>query len=239
VKAALENRDIVKASRRTPSSALRALGLKYPPLGADREDGEPAALHPFGSSGTAGVRANGWDPTPSWNSGAAAETRGHHRASFSGIPAASSIARQAAPDREAGLAMGSRPSRHGSHFSYRMARIALDAGVVPDTLAPTCTATTRRAQTQGTPDEHPDKEHMSSPDEFSLVSAMTSCSRWACRSSKSCDGHHAPCEDARMKTSSARSSPPRGGYLRAARRAGSWTLTDNERTRVKTDRMLP
>ena len=50
---------------------------------------------------------------------------------------------------------------HGSHFSYKMARIALDAGVLPDTLGADMHGyNTRVPKPRGTPDAHPDKEHM-------------------------------------------------------------------------------
>jgi dihydroorotase len=65
---------------------------------------------------------------------------------------------------------------HGSHFSYRMARIALDAGIVPDTLGADMHGyNTRVPKPPGTPDAHPDKEHMFfGQTRFSLVSAMSS-----------------------------------------------------------------
>ena len=69
---------------------------------------------------------------------------------------------------------------HGSHFSYNMARIALDAGVVPDTLGADMHGYNTRVPAAGkalagTPDEHPDKDHMFFGQiRFSLVSAMTS-----------------------------------------------------------------
>jgi dihydroorotase len=66
---------------------------------------------------------------------------------------------------------------HGSHFSYKMARIALDAGIVPDTLGADMhgyNTTVPKPQAPGTPDAHPDKEHMFfGAVKFSLVSAMT------------------------------------------------------------------
>src|ERR1051326_2299819 len=50
---------------------------------------------------------------------------------------------------------------HGSHFSSRMAPIALDAGIVPDTLGADMHGyNTRVPAPRGTPSEHPDKEHM-------------------------------------------------------------------------------
>jgi dihydroorotase len=64
---------------------------------------------------------------------------------------------------------------HGSHFSYRMARIALDAGIVPHTLGADMHGyNTAVPRAPGTPDEHPDKEHMFfGQQRFSLASAMT------------------------------------------------------------------
>ena len=66
---------------------------------------------------------------------------------------------------------------HGSHFSYKMARIALDAGIVPDTLGADMhgyNTTVPKPKAPGTPDSHPDKEHMFFGSvKFSLVSAMT------------------------------------------------------------------
>ena len=64
---------------------------------------------------------------------------------------------------------------HGSHFSYRMARIALDAGILPHTLGADMHGyNTPVAAPAGTPDEHSDKDHMFfGQQRFSLASAMT------------------------------------------------------------------
>lgn len=64
---------------------------------------------------------------------------------------------------------------HGSHFSYRMARIALDAGIEPDTLGADMHGyNTRVPAPPGTPEEHSDGEHMFfGQQRFSLTSAMT------------------------------------------------------------------
>jgi dihydroorotase len=66
---------------------------------------------------------------------------------------------------------------HGSHFSYKMARIALEAGIMPDTLGADMhgyNTTVPKPKAPGTPDSHPDKEHMFfGAVKFSLVSAMT------------------------------------------------------------------
>lgn len=64
---------------------------------------------------------------------------------------------------------------HGSHFSYRMARIALDAGIVPDTLGADMHGyNTAVPAPPGTPAQHSDQEHMFfGAQRFSLASAMT------------------------------------------------------------------
>jgi dihydroorotase len=77
--------------------------------------------------------------------------------------------------REA-LAMGLKVDvGHGSHFSYRMARIALDAGIVPDTLGADMHGyNTAVPAPPGTPEEHSDSEHMfAGKVRFSLASTMT------------------------------------------------------------------
>ena len=65
---------------------------------------------------------------------------------------------------------------HGSHFSFRAARTVLDAGIVPDTLGADMHGyNTPVPAPAGTPDEHPDQDHMFlGRTRFSLVSAMTS-----------------------------------------------------------------
>ncbi len=64
---------------------------------------------------------------------------------------------------------------YGSHFSFKMARIALDAGIVPDTLGADMHGyNTEVPKPAGTPDEHPDKDHMfAGAMRFSLTSGMT------------------------------------------------------------------
>jgi dihydroorotase len=67
---------------------------------------------------------------------------------------------------------------HGSHFSFKMAHLVLDAGVVPDTLGADMHGyNTTIPKPRGTPDEHPDKAEMhlfAGKQNFSLASAMTS-----------------------------------------------------------------
>ncbi len=64
---------------------------------------------------------------------------------------------------------------HGSHFSYAMARIALDAGIVPHTLGADMHGyNTTVPAPAGTPDTHSDAEHLFfGQQRFSLASAMT------------------------------------------------------------------
>jgi dihydroorotase len=80
--------------------------------------------------------------------------------------------------REA-LAMGLKTDvGHGSHFSFKMARLVLDAGIVPDTLGADMHGyNTTVPKPRGTPDQHPDTEEMhlfAGKTNFSLASAMTS-----------------------------------------------------------------
>lgn len=131
---------------------------------------------------------------------------------------------------------------HGSHFSYRMARIALDAGVVPDTLGADMHGyNTRVPKPAGTPDAHPDKEHMFfGQTRFSLVSAMSSMLALGL-----------PLETiVPMVTTHPAKMLGLGneiGHLKPGVVAdvsvlhderGHWTLRDNEGTTVRTERML-
>ena len=67
---------------------------------------------------------------------------------------------------------------HGSHFSFRMARLVLEAGIVPDTLGADMHGyNTTVPKPKGTPETHPDKDEMhlfAGAQNFSLASAMTS-----------------------------------------------------------------
>lgn len=66
---------------------------------------------------------------------------------------------------------------HGSHFSYRLARKGLDAGIVPDTLGADMHGyNTHVPAPAGTPDEHPDDENhpFAGQAKFSLTQAMSS-----------------------------------------------------------------
>ena len=82
------------------------------------------------------------------------------------------------PVVEAALARGLKIDvDHGSHFSFRMARLALDAGVMPDTLGADMHGyNTRMTPPPGTPATHPDPEEahpFAGAARFSLCYAMT------------------------------------------------------------------
>jgi dihydroorotase len=131
---------------------------------------------------------------------------------------------------------------HGSHFSFKTARIVLDAGVVPDTLGADMHGyNTHLPAPAGTPDSHPDEEHsFLGRTQFSLVSAMSSMLALGL-----------PLEHVvRMVTSNAAKMIGMEGELGTLKvggvadisvlddRRGRWVLEDNEGTQVITDRML-
>jgi dihydroorotase len=131
---------------------------------------------------------------------------------------------------------------HGSHFSYRMARIALDAGIMPHTLGADMHGyNTAVPKPPGTLKEHPDKEHMFfGKTRFSLVSAMSSMLALGVTLEKIVP---------MVTTHPARMLGLEGelGLLKPGLAAdvsvlhderGSWTLRDNEGTQLKTGRML-
>jgi dihydroorotase len=131
---------------------------------------------------------------------------------------------------------------HGSHFSFKTARIVLDAGVVPDTLGADMHGyNTHLPAPAGTPDSHPDEEHsFLGRTQFSLVSAMTSMLALGL-----------PLDHiVRMVTSNAARMVGMEGELGTLKvggvadisvledRRGRWVLEDNEGTQIVADRML-
>jgi dihydroorotase len=141
------------------------------------------------------------------------------------------------------LAMGLKTDvGHGSHFSYKMARIALDAGVVPDTLGADMHGyNTRVPKPRGTPDEHTDKEHMFfGQTRFSLVSAMTSMLALGLTLEQivpMVTTH--PATMLGMENELGTLKPGREADVSVLHdERGSWTLQDNEKTKLRTDRML-
>jgi dihydroorotase len=133
---------------------------------------------------------------------------------------------------------------HGSHFSFKMARIALDAGIVPDTLGADMhgyNTTVPKPKAPGTPDSHPDKEHMFfGAVKFSMASTMTSMLALKLPLDKV----------VAMATCNAQRDfglPADLGHLGVGAAAdvsilnderGRFVLSDNEGTQVVTDRVL-
>ncbi len=131
---------------------------------------------------------------------------------------------------------------HGSHFSFRMARIALDAGIMPDTLGADMHGyNTTVPKPRGTPDEHPDKEHMFfGSQRFSLVSAMTAMLACGLKLEQVVPMVTTNCA-AMLGMQDTLGSLKTGveadvSVLNDQR--GRWVLQDNEKTQVVTDRML-
>jgi dihydroorotase len=131
---------------------------------------------------------------------------------------------------------------HGSHFSFKTARIVLDSGVIPDTLGADMHGyNTHVPAPAGTPDSHPDEEHsFVGRTQFSLVSAMTTMLTLGLPL------NHVV---AMTTTNAARMVGLENeiGMLKPGGpadisvlddRRGRWVLEDNEGTQVVTDRML-
>jgi dihydroorotase len=131
---------------------------------------------------------------------------------------------------------------HGSHFSFKTARIVLDNGVIPDTLGADMHGyNTHVPAPAGTPDSHPDEEHsFLGRTQFSLVSAMTSMLALGL-----------PLDHVvAMTTSNAARMIGMEGVLGTLEVGGvaditvlddcrgRWILEDNEGTQAITDRML-
>ena len=131
---------------------------------------------------------------------------------------------------------------YGSHFSFKMARIALDAGIMPDTLGADMHGyNTTVPKPAGTPDEHPDKDHMfAGATRFSLVSGMTAMLALGL-----------PLEHVvAMATSNGAAMVDMKGLIGTLQPGveadvtvlnddrGRWTLRDNENTELVAERML-
>lgn len=123
-----------------------------------------------------------------------------------------------------------------------MARIALDAGIVPDTLGADMHGyNTRVPKPRGTPDQHPDKEHMFfGQTRFSLVSAMTSMLALGLSIEKIVPMVTTnPAAMLGMQNQLGSLKPGVEADVSVLHdERGSWTLQDNERNKLHTDRML-
>jgi dihydroorotase len=131
---------------------------------------------------------------------------------------------------------------HGSHFSYKMAAKVLEAGVMPDTLGSDMHGyNTSVPAPAGTPDEHPDEEHLfAGTSRFSLVSAMVSMMALGLKLEQVVP--MVTCNAAKLVDMS-----DELGTLGVGREAdisvlsdetGRWLLRDNEGTEVIAERML-
>jgi dihydroorotase len=132
---------------------------------------------------------------------------------------------------------------HGSHFSFKMARLVLDAGIVPDTLGADMHGyNTTIPKPRGTPDAHPDTTEMhlfAGRHNFSLASAMTSMLALGLRLEQVVPMVTSNC--------AAMLGMPELGTLRPGVEAdvsvladerGRFRLQDNEDTEVVTERLL-
>ncbi len=131
---------------------------------------------------------------------------------------------------------------HGSHFSFRMAQVVLEAGIVPDTLGADMHGyNTPVPPPPGSPESHPDPEHLfAGRTRFSLVSAMTSMLALGLSLEQVVP---------MVTTHAARMIGMQDslGTLRVGGEAditvladerGRWTLSDNEGTRIEARRLL-
>jgi len=131
---------------------------------------------------------------------------------------------------------------HGSHFSFKMARIALDAGIMPDTLGADMHGyNTTVPRPAGTPDQHSDQEHMFfGSQRFSLVSAMTAMLACGLKLEEIIPMVTTNCAVmAGMEGQIGTLKPGVEADVSVLNdQRGRWVLQDNEKTQVVTDRML-
>jgi dihydroorotase len=131
---------------------------------------------------------------------------------------------------------------HGSHFSFQMAKIALDAGIVPDTLGADMHGyNTAVPKPRGTPDQHSDTDHMFfGSTRFSLVSAMTAMLACGLKIEQVVPMVTSNCAlMAGMQDTIGSLAPGREADVTVLNdERGRWVLQDNEKHQVTTDRML-
>jgi dihydroorotase len=248
VKSALENRDIVKGFKaHAELGGFARWGIEVMKLAAEigRQANLPVYIH-FGQLwGLPESGTNGVDPDtileqviPLLKPGdILAHPYTRHPGGF--VDAGGKVH----PVVKEALARGLKTDvGHGSHFSYRMARIALDAGVVPDTLGADMHGyNTRVPKPAGTPDAHPDKEHMFfGQTRFSLVSAMSSMLALGLplETIVPMVTTH-PAKMLGLESELGHLKP--GGVADISvlhDERGRWTLRDNEGTTVRAERML-
>jgi dihydroorotase len=131
---------------------------------------------------------------------------------------------------------------HGSHFSFNMARIAIDAGIVPHTLGADMHGyNTRVPKPAGTPDAHPDEAHMFFGQmRFSLTSGMTAL--LACGLTLEDIVPMVTSNAARMLRLEETIGTLKPGAVADVSvlhdERGQWMLCDNEGTQVRAERRL-
>lgn len=129
---------------------------------------------------------------------------------------------------------------HGSHFSFKMARTVLDAGIIPDTLGADMHGHNTRVASAATDDAQSDAHLFAGRTRFSLVSAMTSMLALGLSLE----------QVVAMVTVNAAAMigmPDELGRLRAGGPAdisvlsdarGRWVLSDNDGTQIEATRLL-
>jgi dihydroorotase len=131
---------------------------------------------------------------------------------------------------------------HGSHFSFKMARVVLDAGIIPDTLGADMHGyNTPVPAPPGSPAEHADAEHMfAGKTRFSLVSAMTSLMALGLTLEQVVPmvTTHAARMIGMQDTLGALRVGAAADVTVLADERGRWTLSDNEGTQIAANRLL-
>jgi dihydroorotase len=247
VKAAKENRDIVKGFKcHAEIGGFERWGVEVMKLSAEigRKANLPLYIH-FGQLWPLPEGSPRLDPDSVFGEVAKllkpgdvlAHPFSRHPGSFVDQSGKVNALARAAIDNGAKVDVG-----YGSHFSFKMARIALDAGIVPDTLGADMHGyNTTVPKPAGTPDEHPDKDHMfAGATRFSLVSGMTAMLALGL-----------PLEHvvamATINSAKMAGMDDTIGTLQVGREAdisvlnddrGRYVLTDNEGTQLVGDRML-
>ena len=131
---------------------------------------------------------------------------------------------------------------HGSHFSFKSAKPVIDAGFLPDTLGADMHGYNTQAPViAGTPDTHPDEEHLfAGSTRFSLVSTMSTMLALGI-------GLEDVVAMGTLNAAKLIKQEQSIGTLRAGAQGdvtvlnderGRWVMQDNEGTQVMTERML-
>jgi dihydroorotase len=130
---------------------------------------------------------------------------------------------------------------HGSHFSFKMARKVLDAGIVPDTLGADMHGHNTSVRTSEAVTSQAEGEHLfAGKTRFSLVSAMTSMLALGLTLEQvvpMVTSHAARMIGMQSELGSLRVGSVADISVLSDER-GRWTLSDNEGTEIETTRLL-